>query len=448
MRKTTLSFFILIMLFQITFSNRETVTLIQNELQHHSVPKPEIDESNIKEKIFKGDMILDKINLKTEDLDLESYLREKYEVTLNKYNFLEAARFADSIIIHNYFYNSYFSKIVLKEYIAIAKTNKYIKFVDLFVLYTEISFEIPSKIKIEQSGSTCLNLFGYEFCKYLTHEEIVTPYDFNDILQYEKLAKYYSFQKFNQILDNYIPQIYIHTGTDFDIVELTKEYRDFYRDITRDWKSNLRMLPDTLTNFEVLKRKFAEFYDIHYPNIKITFTETLRVYSSTILKGDQFINLERSSKLQMIKGIEESDINTYFDNLKKRISLPHSKFQDFDLAIKSISWSDSLQWYCVDMLYSVEELGKVKYAAILGNREENGKYSFLVSELQATFDLYEKLVIIQKSSSENHLIFDFGIEVKDVPKSYEVDADNMIFLMKNIAFKTFAKYFGINVDLY
>ena len=99
------------------------------------------------------------------------------------------------------------------------------------------------------------------------------------------------------------------------------------------------------------------------------------------------------------------------------------------------------------MLYSVEELGKVKYAAILGNRDENGKYSFLVSEVQATFDFYDKLIIIQKSSSENHLIFDYGIEFKDVPKSYETDADNMIFLMKNIAFKTYAKYFGINVDL-
>jgi hypothetical protein len=447
MKKTTFSFLILIILFQITFSNRETVTLIQNELQHHSVAKPEIDESNIKGKIFKGDMILDKINLTTEDLDLEKYLREKYEVTLDKYKFLEAARFSDSITIHNYFYNSYFSNMVLKEYIAIAKTDKFMNFVDLFVLYTEITFQIPSKIKKEQSGSTCLNLFGYEFCKYLIHEDIVTPYDFKDILQYEKLAKFYSFEKFKQILDNYILQIYIHTGTDFDIVELTKENRDFYRDITRDWKSNLRMLPGALTNYEALKRKFVDFHNIHYPNIKIKFMETLRVYSSTILGGDQFKNLERSSKLQMIKGIDEIDLNTYFDSLKKRISLPSSKYQDLDYAIKSIIWSDSLQWYCVDMLYSVEELGKVKYAAILGNRDENGKYSFLVSEVQATFDFYDKLIIIQKSSLENHLIFDYGIEVKDVPKSYELDADNMIFLMKNLAFKTYAKYFGINVDL-
>jgi hypothetical protein len=245
-------------------------------------------------------------------------------------------------------------------------------YVDLFVVHTEVSFPFTKKTKIDKSASACLNLFVYEFYKYFLQEEIVTPYDLKEILKFEKAAKYYSFVKFKEVLDNNIPQIYIHTGTDFDLVDLMREYRDFYR----DWKNNfrIRMLDDSLSNYEALKQMIVDLYNFSYPSIKLTFTETKNKYSSTILEGDQFKTLERSSKLQMIKGINEVDLKTYFDGLKRRLSLPPSKYDDFDSVIESIQWSDSLMWYCMDMLYSVEDNGKVKYANILANRDVNKKY--------------------------------------------------------------------------
>ena len=181
--------------------------------------------------------------------------------------------------------------------------------------------------------------------------------------------------------------------------------------------------------------------------MKVQFSENLKFYSSTLIVDGYFLQLERSSKLQMIKGIAEEDVQTYLTGLKKRLLLPPSKHEDFDSVVESLQWSDGLSWHCADLLYSIGEDNQVKYASILANKDSDSKYSFLVVDVQSSFKLYNKLIIINSNPSQKGFMFGDAFEFIEVPESLFYDAKNMMFLMKNIAFKTYAKYFNLVVDL-
>ncbi len=161
------------------------ITLLQNELKHHLINRPDIDDRICKNRIIKGDMVFNKINLALEK-DLQNYLKEKLKYRIDKYQFLEAIKFTNSITIHNYFFIHSITEIVLKEYIAVASRNINDKnLIDLLIVYTEVILPIPYKQKVEEL-STCVVLFGKELCKFVSKEPGSNNYDLREVLKLEK----------------------------------------------------------------------------------------------------------------------------------------------------------------------------------------------------------------------------------------------------------------------
>jgi hypothetical protein len=133
-----------------------------------------------------------------------------------------------------------------------------------------------------------------------------------------------------------VPQIYLHAETEFEMIELLGEYQS--RDST-----HLRFLQDGLENFQNLKKTLYDIFNTVYPHMKVLLTENLKKYSTTLMVDGYFQTLQRSSKLQMIKGIAEEDLTTDLTGLKKRLLLRPSKHDEFDSVVESLDCSDGFK---------------------------------------------------------------------------------------------------------
>ena len=62
------------------------ITILRNELQHHQIDKPEINQEIFKKRSVTGDMVLTRINLSKEK-DLKNYLNFFFSFVIDNSNF-------------------------------------------------------------------------------------------------------------------------------------------------------------------------------------------------------------------------------------------------------------------------------------------------------------------------------------------------------------------------
>ena len=222
-RMKIVSLLVFSIIFQIISGNVEIITILQNELKHHQIKRPELDDRVFLEKKIKGDMYLNRLNLSIEK-DLKNYLKHNLNYRIDKFEFLEAIKFTNSTTIHNYLFIYSFADIVLKEYIAVASRSSNDKnLIYLLIVYTEVTLPIPNK-KTVQELTTCEVFFGQELCRYFSKNSGTSEYNLREILKFEKAAKYYSFLKFQQIINNTAPNLSFLTESNDELSDFLKDF--------------------------------------------------------------------------------------------------------------------------------------------------------------------------------------------------------------------------------
>jgi hypothetical protein len=183
-----------------------------------------------------------------------------------------------------------------------------------------------------------------------------------------------------------------------------------------------------------------------------TVVETFRTTRSRTIKerllGKGFDYFEAKSSIQIINGVKEERLNDYLRNLETRLRVPEDRVQDIRSVLSEVEYSDSSFWSTANILFSIGHQGNCKFASILYNRRDDGKYDFIVNDIDATFQLSPDVLIISKKLSVlGGLWQDEKEEVQKVPKSLtQDDIDTVMSFFNIIAFKGFMKRLGVDVD--
>jgi len=148
-------------------------------------------------------------------------------------------------------------------------------------------------------------------------------------------------------------------------------------------------------------------------------------------------------------GLKAQYLTKFLDHINERLEVPDKNKKDLKMVVEEIQWADDNQWQCFNVIFSTGKGGNVKMAAMIINHDEkNDKYNFIISDVQATFQLSDDMLIVTKSLSVAGGIFsDTKDVIQRIPRNITPDDVKAVLnFFTVISFKNIAENLGVKVD--
>jgi len=188
-------------------------------------------------------------------------------------------------------------------------------------------------------------------------------------------------------------------------------------------------------------------------NVWEGITKAFKTSKSTVIKekinGVGFQKFEQSAQFQKTFGLKSQYLEKYLDHLNQRLNVPDKNKKDLKMVVEEIQWADDNQWQCFNVIFSTGKGGNVKMAAIIVHHDEkNDKYDFVVSDVEATFQLGDDILIVAKSLSVAGGIFENKEDkITRVPRNITPeDIKAVLDFFTVVSIKNIAENLGIKVD--
>jgi len=188
-------------------------------------------------------------------------------------------------------------------------------------------------------------------------------------------------------------------------------------------------------------------------NIWEGITKSFKTSKSSVVKekinGVGFEKFEQSAQFQKTFGLKAQYLDKYLDHLNQRLNVPDKNKKDLKMVVEEIQWADDNQWQCFNVVFSTGVGGNVKMAAVIVHHDEkNDKYDFVVSDVAATFQLADDILIVTKSLSVAGGIFENKEDkITRVPKNITPeDIKSVLDFFTVVSIKNIAENLGIKVD--
>jgi len=167
------------------------------------------------------------------------------------------------------------------------------------------------------------------------------------------------------------------------------------------------------------------------------------------IAGVGFSQFEQSAQFQKTMGLKAQYLTKFLDHINERLEVPDKNKKDLKMVVEEIQWADDNQWQCFNVIFSTGKGGNVKMAAMIINHDEkNDKYNFIISDVQATFQLSDDMLIVTKSLSVAGGIFsDTKDVIQRIPRNITPDDVKAVLnFFTVISFKNIAENLGVKVD--
>ena len=193
--------------------------------------------------------------------------------------------------------------------------------------------------------------------------------------------------------------------------------------------------------FEKIEQAWG-FMISRFHNSRETATKKLLVE-----KG--FSKYDQSVHIQILGGMKRQGLGSFYDLIERRLEVPQDKRNYISSVLESIEWSDTNSWANFDIAFSIQNGADVKFASIFSNRGPNDRFNFVITEVNATFELAPDLIIItEKLSILGGLWSQQTFEVEKVPRNVsQEDIENVFNFFQLIVYKQVASQFGIDLPL-
>jgi len=166
------------------------------------------------------------------------------------------------------------------------------------------------------------------------------------------------------------------------------------------------------------------------------------------INGVGFKKFEESAQYQKVTGLKEEFLDKFLDHLAERFVVPENNRKDLKNVLEEIQWADSNEWQCFNIVFSTGAGGQVKTAALMANHDDkNAKYNFVFTDITASFELGDDLLIINKSKSILGGIYsDSSDKIVHVPRNLTPeDIKTVMSFFQLVTMKNIADNLGIKV---
>lgn len=161
-----------------------------------------------------------------------------------------------------------------------------------------------------------------------------------------------------------------------------------------------------------------------------------------------FSKFDETAQVQIVAGMKEEGLESFFNLIELRLGVPEGKQSDVRMVLEETKFTDVNAWSCFDLAFSIENGSMIKYASIMSSRGEDGKYYFILTEIQSAFELAQNVVVMTKKLSVLGGIWsDNEDKIEFVPKNLTQDDIQTVFnFFQLVSFKQVANQFGITLN--
>jgi len=142
-------------------------------------------------------------------------------------------------------------------------------------------------------------------------------------------------------------------------------------------------------------------------------------------------------------------LEKYLSHLNDKIKVPAKYQKALSDVIEEIQWADDNIWQCNNVIFSTGVGGQVKMAAVLAHHDDkNQKYDFVLTDITATFELGDDILIVNKSKSVLGGIYESDEDkIVHVPRNITPeDIKAVMSFFQIVSMKTIAENLGIKVE--
>jgi hypothetical protein len=195
-----------------------------------------------------------------------------------------------------------------------------------------------------------------------------------------------------------------------------------------------------LKNSDKIVDAFGKFMGL----FKSSKSETVK----KIIESKGYDYFEGKSSIQIISGILPEKLDEFLTGLEKRLKVPRDQVGNVKDILKTTTFADSNFWATNSLLFSIDRMGTCKFASILFNKDEDGKYNFIVNDMNLNFKYAPNIMIVNKKLSVLGGIWSEDMDViKKVPRSINLeDVQTMINFFSALSYKGFLKEVGLDAD--
>ena len=235
-------------------------------------------------------------------------------------------------------------------------------------------------------------------------------------------------------------QLPIDENYDLEMEKIISQYSD---------SQNLIFLDSTSLGgaFDFLSSAFQKLTNI-WPTIIGTLSTKRTTTVTQILEPKGFTFFDQTAHIQIVKGLRQEGMDPFCNVIAKRMGVPDNRRKDLIDVLEGTQYIESSVWSMFDIVFSVGETGVVKYGSIFSNKDTDGKFNFIIVEMDASFNLAPNIMFINTSLSVVGGVFSSSKEsVKYLPANISTDDVHGIFsFFQVIAYKQAAAQFGIKLD--
>lgn len=231
----------------------------------------------------------------------------------------------------------------------------------------------------------------------------------------ELLTEYKSEHRYLLNFSNITPQIYLSSGNE-----------------------GLNLLSQT---FQKVKEVWNSILSLSHSG-----TET-KVKKLLIDRG--YSAYDQTAQVQILSGVRREGLKYLYELLSGRLDIPTDKRPYIQSALEVIEFSDTNTWANFDIIFNIDDGAKVKYASVFSNRGKNDTFNFVITEIDASFDLSPDIMIITKKLSIlGGLWSQSNVEIEYNPRYITNEELASVFsFFQVIVYKQVAIQFGINLEL-
>jgi hypothetical protein len=212
---------------------------------------------------------------------------------------------------------------------------------------------------------------------------------------------------------------------------------------------------DATENLKFLESNGEDFLSKSIQSLSNVWGSVLKIFHSSRsseikekLIQNGFSKFYQSSQVQILYNVIPEGLGRFFDLVEKRINVPEQKRNVVKYILEESTYADSNIWACSDIAFSKEDGAGVKFASIFSNRGENGKYTFVIIEIQTEFELAQDILVIEeKLSIVGGIWSESKIKLESTAKSLtQEDVKTIFSFFQIITYKRLAEQFGIKLD--
>jgi len=158
-----------------------------------------------------------------------------------------------------------------------------------------------------------------------------------------------------------------------------------------------------------------------------------------------FTYFHQVAGVQVGKGLEANNLDLYLDSLMHRIKMPKERQEELKYALQDVKLFDTNVWAVANTLFDIGTKGDSKFVSIFYHKNTEGKYDFIISDLQTTFQLAPNILVVNKKLSILGGIWDDTQDIFDnIPREFtQDDMKSIISFFQVVTFKAVMDNLGI-----